>query len=250
MLKRTPRPYWAVVITVALGTSSPSFAQTPAEPQRRTITVVGLGRESGAPDTAQLQFVVEENARSASAAGQAAAATAIKVIDALKKDVGEGGRVDTIGYTLNPMYRQPPRPEAAPPQAPRGPEIIGYTAAHTIAVETRQIEKVGALIDAAITAGAARIDNLTFTIENVAPLQALALRGAAVDAAAQATAIAEALHLALKGIVEVATEGVARPIPQRYGGIAMHMEAMKMDTPIAPGEVTTEARLRVTYAIE
>jgi len=247
MLKRISG---AVIAAVALINASIALAQGPtAEPQRRTITVVGLGRESGVPDTAQVQFVVEQSAQTASAAGNAAATSATKVIDALKTNVGEGGRVDTIGYTLNPVYRQPP-PQGPAPKEPRGPEIVGYVAAHTIAVETHQIDKVGALIDAAIPAGASRIDNLVFTIENVAPLQALALRGAAADAGAQATAIADAMHVALKGVQEAATEGVARPVPQRYVGLTMRADAMKAETPIAPGEVTTEARLRVTYAIE
>ncbi len=135
-------------------------------------------------------------------------------------------------------------------KAPSGPEIVGYTAMHTVAVETHQIDQVGARIDSAIAAGAARVDSLAFTIENTAPVEARALRAAGDDAAAQAAAIAAALKVALKHVLEAATEGVARPMPYKYGGIAMRAEAMQADTAIAPGEVTTEARLRVTYAIE
>jgi len=253
MSKQRSRSRWALVIAaVAFSTWSSAHAQTPgADPKRRSLTVVGVGRESGAPDTAQLQVIVEQNGASASEAGQAAAATAVRVIDALKKDVGDGGRIDTVGYTLHPVYRQAPHPEPIPSKPPEGPKIIGYIAAHTIAVETHQIDRGGALIDAAISAGAARIDSLAFTVENIGPLQALALRQAAADAGMQAAAIAEALKVVLKGVQEVSTEGIARPMPKHYGGIDMRAEsAMQVDTPIAPGEVTTEARLRVTYAIE
>ena len=250
MSKRVGRVMSAVVVAALLATIAPVLAQTPEEPKRRSITVVGIGRERAEPDTAQLQFAVETNAPSAKAAAEAAAAAAVKVVYALKKGVEPGGRVDTIGYVLNPVYRQAPNPDPRGRSAPQGPEIVGYTAAHTLAVETHQSDQVGGLIDAAIAAGAARIDSLAFTIENVAPVQARALQSAGADAASQAAAIAGALQVTLKGVLEAATEGVARPIPQRYAGIAMRAEAMQVETPIAAGEVTTEARLRVTYAIE
>ncbi len=246
-----PRARYALVAVALLSAWASARAQTaPDENKRRSITVVGVGRERGAPDTAQLRFAVEENAQSAKAAAEAAAASAARVMAALEKGVGAGGRVETLGYALNPVYRQPSSPAPATRAPSHGPEIVGYTAAHTIAVETHQLDRVGSLIDAATAAGAARIDSLAFTIENVAPVQARALADAGADAAAQAAALADALHVTLKEVLEAATEGVARPLPQRLGGIAMRAEAMQATTPIAPGEVTTEARLRVTYAIQ
>jgi uncharacterized protein YggE len=81
-------------------------------------------------------------------------------------------------------------------------------------------------------------------------LQARALAAAAGDAAAQAATIAAALHVRLKDVLEVTTESVARPLPQRYAGAMLNVEGAMAQTPIEPGTIATEASLRVTYGIE
>jgi len=225
----------------------PAVAAADEGSKPRSITVVGVGRERGTADTAQLQFAVEYTAPSAQAASQAAAKTATQVIEALRKEVGSGGRVETAGFSLNPVYRTDDRI----PARERKPEIVGYTAVNQIAVQTRRVENVGTFIDTAIASGAARIGGLSFSIEDAAPVQARALKAAGADAATQAAAIAEALHLSVKGVLEASTEWTARPMPQqRWVGAAMGVEASMAPTPIEPGEVTTEARLRVTYGVE
>jgi uncharacterized protein YggE len=237
----------AIALCLAVVSARPPLAAAGDEAKTRSITVIGIGRERGTPDTARLQFAVEHTAPSAQAASQAAAKTATQVMEALRKEVGSGGRVDTAGFNLNPVYRTDDRP----PARERKPEIVGYTAVNQIAVQTRRVENAGTLIDTAIAAGAARIGGLSFSIEDSAPLQARALKAAGADATAQVAAIAEALHVRVKDVLEASTEWTARPIPQqRWAGAAMAAEAMTAATPIEPGEVTTEARLRVTYGVE
>jgi len=211
----------------------------------RTITVVGVGHERAAPDRADLRIAVEQTAPTAQAASQQAAKAAAQVIDALKKIVGPDGRVDTASYQLTPVYRSDNRT----PSRERGPEIVAYTAFNQVAVQTRHLDAIGTLIDAAIAAGAARVDTLSFTIADPTPVQAAALRAAGTDAASQAAAIAESLHVTLKGVLEASTEGMERPLPQRFAPM-VRAEAAMASTPIEPGEVTTDARLRVTYGIE
>jgi uncharacterized protein YggE len=212
----------------------------------RTLTVVGVGRERGAPDVVDLRVAVEQTGPTAQAASGAAAKAAAQVLTALRKEVGADGRVDTSNFQLMPVYRT----DNPTPVRQRGPEIIGYTAVNELAVRTRQLDKVGALVDAGITAGAARVANLAFTIDDPAPLQARALRAAGADAAAQAAAIAESLHVTLKNVLEVTTDSVERPMPKSFAGAMMRADTAMVATPIEPGEVTAEARLRVTYAIE
>jgi uncharacterized protein YggE len=77
-----------------------------AEESPRNITVVGVGRELGAPDLARISFAVEQTAPTAQAASQAAAKSATQLVDALRKQLGEDGKVQTSGYNLNPVYRQ------------------------------------------------------------------------------------------------------------------------------------------------
>ncbi len=232
----------ALVIVGSL-TGPSTFAV--AEESPRNITVVGIGREQGAPDMARVSFAVEHTAPTAQAASQAAAKSATQLMDALKKQLGEDGKAQTGGYHLSPVYRQDERPL---PDRPRRPEIIGYSVSSEIEVETRRVEGVGSLIDTATTAGAARIGDVSFSLRDSAPARNRALKSAGADATSQANAIAEALQVRVTRVIEASTESSSGPV--FYKRTAMAMAADSVATPIEPGAVTTEVRLRVTYGIE
>lgn len=232
-------------LTVVLATGI-AASVVGAEESPRNITVVGVGREIGAPDVARLRFAVEQTAPTAQAASQAAARSATQLVEALHKQLGEDGKVQTSGYDLRPVYRQ----EAGrmPPDRPHRPEIVGYTASNEVTVETRRVDAVGALIDTAASSGAARIGEVSFGLRDPGPARNRALKTAGADASGQAAAIAEALQVRVARVLEATTEGGADPIS--YKRAAMAMAAESVATPIEPGDVTTEVRLRVTYGIE
>ena len=219
------------------------------EPAPRNITVVGIGRERSTPDTAHVTFAVEETAPTAQAATQAAAKRATQLLDTLKKQVGDEGKVETGGYQLSPIYRRAnPGPEAAAPNRPAyRQEIIGYTATNQIEVETRKVDAVGGLIDAAVTSGATRVGDVSFKLHDPGPARNRALKSAGTDAAGQASAIADALQVRITRVLEASTESTSGPILYRR---SVTMAADTVATPIEPGEVSTEVRLRVTYGIE
>jgi uncharacterized protein YggE len=236
-----------LIVVLALWSSLAGVVGTTyAEESPRNITVVGVGRERGAPDLARISFGVEQTAPTAQAASQAAAKSAVQLVDALRKQIGEDGKVQTSGYNLNPVYRQ--ETERLPPDRPRRPEIVGYTASNEVTVETKRVDGVGALIDTAASSGAARIGDVSFSLRDPGPARNLALKAAGADASSQATAIAEALQVRVTRVLEATTESTSGPI--LYKRTAMAMAADSIATPIEPGDVTTEVRLRVTYGIE
>lgn len=240
------RSLWFVLaLVVGLG---PVPAVRAEDAPLRNITVVGVGRELGTPDLARIGFGVEHTAPTAQAAGQEAAKKATALLEALRKQVGDDGKVQTGGYHLNPVYRQ--ETERLPPDRPRRPEIVGYTASNDIDVETRKVDAVGALIDAAIAAGAARVGEISFGLRDPGPARNRALKAAGADAAGQAAAIAEALQVRVVRVLEATTESTPGPVFYKRREMAMAADAMAMATPIEPGDVTTEVRLRVTYGIE
>ena len=235
-----------IMLALALWSLAGVVGSARAEESPRNITVVGIGRELGAPDLARISFAVEQTAPTAQAASQAAAKTATQLVDALRKQVGEDGKVQTSGYNLNPVYRQ--ETERPPPDRPRRPEIAGYTASNEVNVETKRVDGVGTLIDTAAAAGAARIGDVSFSLRDPGPARNRALKTAGSDASSQATAIAEALQVRVTRVLEATTESSSGPI--LYKRTAMAMAADSVATPIEPGDVTTEVRLRVTYGIE
>lgn len=231
-----------VALVLALA-GAPALAQDGDTPPPRTLTVVGNGEVKASPDVAFIQLAVETTAENAAKATNENARRTTAVIDALKKKIGNQDRVTTTGYSLQPQYANR-RPGSEAP-----PEITGYVASNRVRVESRDLTKVGELIDAAIAAGANRTDALYFTLENRSPHLREALTEAGAEARAQAESIAAALGVSLGEVLNASTTGAPIPGPiYRERMVAMAADAMS--TPVEPGEVEVTAILSVTYRIE
>ena len=214
------------------------------EPPPRTLTVMGFGEVKAAPDLALIELAVETTAENAGKATSDNARRTTAVIDALKKKIGAKDKVTTTGYSLQPQYANR-RPGSDAP-----PEITGYVASNRVRVESRDLTKVGDLIDTAIAAGANRTDVLSFMLENRAPSLREALRKAGAEAKAQAESIAEALGVKLGEVLNASTAGVPMPQPIYKERMVMAMAADQVSTPVEPGEVDVNATLSVSYRIE
>lgn len=218
-----------------------------ADPPPRTITVNGEGRATAAPDRAVLAFAVETAAPTAGEAVRDNAARSAALAAAIKAQLGAQDTVSTTQYALSPRYEQPDRPAMAAPPAP--PKIVGYVASNAVRVELRDVTAVGALIDAATKAGANRVDDLQFTLEDRAAAQAEALARAGEDARRQAQAAATALGVTLGRVLAATTGSPPVIMPKQFGRMAMAMEA-DMATPVEAGDVHVSATLQVTYEIQ
>ena len=213
-------------------------------PERRTITVTGHGEVTVAPDRATLSVAVETTASGAAEAAKENTRRSTAVSVALQQYTGKDDTLTTTGYSLEPRYDYPKRGETSEPR------IVGYLARNQVAVETRHIDGVGELIDAAIRAGANRVESVQFTLSDRTEALRRALLQAGSQARAQADSIAKALGVTLKGVVSATT--TAPPVVQpRFMARAMAAEAAPAPPPpIEPGEVTVGTTLIVTYEIE
>jgi hypothetical protein len=212
---------------------------TPSEPPQ--IRVTGHARISAQPEQAEVDIGVVTEAAEAGDAGRLNAEKLDRVLKALQNAFGPGARFETVGYSLNPVYRH---------DEPRSqPAITGYHASNTLRIRDLQISQVGKAIDTATKSGANSVHNIVFKLKDEAAVQSRALRDAAADARAKAHALAEALGLRVVRIL-AATEGepeVVRPLPAYRGEIAM-FSAPSPPTPIEPG--TIEVRASVTLVVE
>lgn len=224
--------------------SLPAPAQT--TPPLRTIAVTGEGEVKVPPDLAMVSFAVETTAPEAAVAVAENARKSTALSETLKKLAGAKDKVSTTGYSLDPMYEQRDRPSSAPPR------ITGYVARNQVRVESHAIDAVGKLIDAATKAGANRIDNLEFTLEERAHAQSDALQRAGQDARRQAEGAAAALGVKLGRVASATTSSGPIVLPRPYEG-RFRMAAMaeqSAPTPVEAGDVTVRASLQVTYEIE
>ena len=156
--------------------------------------------------------------------------------------LGDTGKIQTGSYNLMPDYRQRPGEISS--------EIVGYQAANSVTVDTTALDRVGPLIDAAISAGANRVDSVSFTLRDQSGPRNEAIAKAAADATSQARALAAALGVKLTRVLNASTTAEPRPI--RFMGMAKaaFAPAAAEPTPISPGQITVPATVTLSYAIQ
>ncbi len=226
----------AVLATrVAMGDEQPPAAQ------RRTISVTGQAEVAASPDLATLAMAVETTSVKAADAATENAARSAKVAGALKTLIGTNDKITTTRYSLEPRY------ESVKPGERSEPRITGYVARNEVHVETHKIDAVGNMIDAAINAGANRVNGLQFTLSNRNEQLRAALEKAGAEARAQAESVAGALGVKLKDVASASTSSTPPRYFEARGMAAMEARA---PTPIEPGTVSVSAILQVTYDIE
>ena len=215
----------AVVTAVALPGSATSAAA-----EAGGITVQGTASVEVVPDRAELTFGVESQGDTARAALAANAAEIRKVTAALKA----AGAVDleTQYVSLSPRYNE--RNEAQ-----------GFTASNSVSATVRQIARAGAVVDAAVAAGANQVHGPNLSSGDQTELYREALEAAVANARASAQALASASGLAL-GRVTAIVEGGAAPQPLPFAAADKALEAGS--TPIEPGTQQVTAVVSVTFA--
>jgi len=212
-----------------------------SEAKAHVIEVSGDGQAQSPPDQATLELAIETHAPTAGEAAGTNGALAQKVRDALKGKLGDKGTMWTGGYSLYPDYNEPrPGSEA---------KIIGYHAQNTITVETSNLEVVGPLIDAAIAAGANRVNSLQYSLRDSTKARSEAITRASKDAQAQAQALANALGVKLGSVIKATTVAEMRPIPMMRMPAAAAMTAAAA-TPVEAGQITVPASVSLTYEIQ
>jgi uncharacterized protein YggE len=190
------------------------------------VSVTGTGRVERAADIAHATFVVEASRPTAAEARGAAAGTAAAVLEALSAvGVADADR-RTAGLDVSPTWEHD------------GTRSIrtGFTVTNRIAAVVRDLERVGAVLDAGLEAGATGLDGVRFELADAAADTTEARRLAVFDARARATTIAEAAGGRLGALVAVAEAGAPVPLPRREARM-MAMAADSSPTPVIPGSV-------------
>gem|GEM_PF-1333517 len=214
-------------------------------PSAPTIEVVVSGSVTFVPDVAQANLGVRATADTAAGAAERMNARARSMIDALHRLGVQDRDIKTVGYSL---YLQSPEPR---PVTLQGGPVLGapqptssvYVASESVEV-TSSVAKSGAIIDAAIKAGADQSYGISFDTTQRDRLYRAALTKAIQKARDEAQAIAAAAHVGLAGIQSISTgESQARVMPMAR---AMAAEA---GPPIEAGTDTISATVDMVYRI-
>ena len=213
-------------------TPSPRTAAAPAS-AARTITVTGLATVKSQPDLAVVSLGVQVQAGSASDAMRINAQRMSKVVNSL---LAAGVARSDLATTSVDLYGN---------TEPNGNKIISYTASNQIDVTVRHLDKVGAVIDRAVGAGANLTGGITFKVsdQNSGVPEALAQAEQVARTKAGALATAGGAHL---GVVMSIREESASSGPPIYQKAAFDAAA---PTPVLPPTLESQVVVTVVWAI-
>ena len=202
----------------------------------RTITVAARGAVSTRPDTATVSLGVAVLAKTAGDALRLAAERAATLIETVKSAGVADDDIQTSGLSLYPQY------------ADQNRKVIGYNVSNNVTVRVRQIDNVGAVVDAAArdVGDEITIGGIAFSIED---------DEAAVEQA-RAAAMADARHRAdqysaaaggTTGPIVAIDETVDRGFQPLPGG--PRKMALAAATPIQAGTQDVVVNVSVTFEL-
>jgi uncharacterized protein YggE len=201
------------------------------------VQVQGVGTTTGTPDVLRVTIGVETGAAGVGEALDAASGAARRVLGALHDAGVDDSDVRTANVHVSPQYDG------------NGTNISGYLAGQDLAVTLHDVSTAGATISAAVGAGgdAARLQGISYAIDDDAALRATAREQAFADARATAEQYARLAGRTLGAVVLVQeTVTSSGPVPMAAGDSSAPVEEL----PIAPGttDVTVTAEVRWSLA--
>ena len=236
---------WALAWGLLWGLAAPG---TPAwaESQEPRILVSGLGTAQQAPDQAIMTLTVEREAKTARAALDANSQAMQAVLQAMRAQGLADKDLQTSGFSIQPRYVYP---KSMPGQEPEAPRLVGYSVVNSLTVRVRDLERVGAVLDQAVSLGVNRDGHISFINSNPAEALAEARRRAMQDAIAKAKTLAEAAGVGLGKILEISEGGGSQPRPMAKVAVMAAMAPEADAVPIAAGENSFQVSVQVIFAI-
>ncbi len=214
---------------------------TPMTALAQGVTVSSSAKVSAVPDIAEVTLRISATNEDASLAQQEVSGK----LDTVLKELKEGQKVDeanitTTSISLDSQY-----------DYDQDGKLTGYMASTSIELVNLPLEQTGALLTAAVDAGATGIDGVNFVCSNYDELYEQALSDAVKAAKHKADIMAEAADRKL-GKVEDITEGYQDVSYRNNNSYAMAemASAKSADMAVMPGTAQITAQVTVQYELE
>jgi uncharacterized protein YggE len=219
-----------------------AFAQTPqpaAQPAPRTLSVTGRGEVLLTPDIAQISIGVRTESEDVAEAMASNTSQVQEVIDVLVAQGVSERDIQTNNFSIYPQQQYDEKGQVI---------ATAFIVENTVNVTVRDLESLGALLDAAVTSGANSIYGIQFDLEDKTEATSEARQAAVENARAQAEELAQAAGVTLGEIQSInAYSTTPGPIFYGRGGVA---EQAAADVPISPGQLSITVEVNVIYTIE
>ncbi len=214
------------------------------EPMPPTITVSANGSVDYVPDIARVQLGIRAQAASASAAAATVNQTAAQVVAAIQRQGISERSIQTSGYNLEYREPQPPAQQQGAMVSTMASTTAGSYVASEMLQVTTPVRSAGAVLDAAITAGANTSYGLTYQSSNADALYRTALAKAVQSARSTAEAIASAAHLTIVRVASISNT------QEQMGPQPMMRVMASAAAPILAGTDTVTATVFVVYLVK
>ncbi|MGI9657443.1 MAG: SIMPL domain-containing protein, partial [Gaiellaceae bacterium] len=225
-------------LVAVVGVGGSGDAQAGPDPNLRTLSVIGSGTVSTAPDTATWSFGVDSRGKTAAAALKKNNRTINRIVAELKKLGVARADIRTENVSVFAQRRRQ--------------KVTGFVANNNVSVVVRKLSRAGAIVAAVSDAGANNIFGPQFSLSSQDDLRKQAT-DAAFDQATQKAADLAAKAGVTLGQVHVVEEGSTFggfPL-NTFGGFPAAAEpAAAPPPPISPGRQQIAATLRVTFQIQ
>lgn len=245
-LFRARMPWLAGALAFALillGGGSPAAEAGREKIDPTEIHVSGTASTSVMPDTATVVVAVETEGKTAPAAQEENARRIQDVVTELSMMGIRGDDIKTANFRLVPIRSQ------TSPHSSEPPVIVGYRVSHDVRVKVTSIDRVGAVLDAAVRGGANRVSHIEFSVSDAHTYRDELLRAAVADAQAKAVALAEAAGLSLIGPSRI-TESSYTPFLAKTAARMAVPDAAFVETEIMPDEQQLSVHIDVTFLAE
>ena len=202
----------------------------------RGIAVTGAGHVMARPDTGTIDVGAQARAPQLADASARVDQTMRDVLARVKALGVADADVRTVTYQIDPIAEQrPPGDEGA--------RIIGYRVTNVVQVRARDVARLGAIADAAVSAGANIVRNIQLTIDDPSRFEAQARELAMRDAAVRAGQLAAAAGVKLGKLLSVReSASPVRPVRR--------MVLQSAAGPVEPGQLDVSVSVDARYAIE
>lgn len=243
----------AVLAVAAMALSAAALAQGPErvvvtqQPGgEKIISVQGEGVLDVSPDTAVIDLGLRVQRPSAREAQAAVAKDLAAVVEALK-GIGVAEKdMRTSRAALEPVYDY---------SAKGPPRLVGYSASQFLTITTRELDRVGPIVDHAIASGANEVRGIQFTLKDEAQAKQQALDMALEDARRQAEQIARKTGAELDKVRTVSllpgTGGPEPPYPIRAAKLAAEAAGPPdWSTPVLAGTMRFQVNVNVEYLLK
>ncbi|WP_066639704.1 SIMPL domain-containing protein [Desulfolucanica intricata] len=230
-----------LLLTLVLVLTTATTAMAEEYSNVNVISVNGQGIVKAKPDQAVVTIAVITEDKTAKQAQHENGQLVNKAVQALKSIGIAEQDIITQNYNLQPRYNYGEK---------TAPIIVGYTVQNEIIVTVKDTDKLGNVLDIAVSNGINRIRNISFCVDNDQELKVKALKMAVVDARAKADVIAASLGMQIVGVKSASGNwGTNNPGPFYYAK-EVQADAGLGTTPINPGEIEITAYSEIVFIID